>query len=77
MAMGQVEYRLPIFWRVGAVFWGGVGSVAPEINELNEDLLTSVGVGLRFKIKDKVNIRTDIGFGSDETAFYFHVNEVF
>ncbi|MGF1694141.1 outer membrane protein assembly factor [Vibrio lamellibrachiae] len=77
MAMGQVEYRLPIFWRVGAVFWGGVGSVAPEINELNEDLLTSVGAGLRFKIKDKVNIRADIGFGNDETAFYFHVNEVF
>ncbi|MGR5120816.1 BamA/TamA family outer membrane protein [Vibrio astriarenae] len=77
MAMGQVEYRLPIFWRLGAVFWGGVGSVAPEINQLNDELLTSVGTGLRFKIKDKVNVRADIGIGNDETAFYFHVNEVF
>ncbi|GAL13755.1 outer membrane protein [Vibrio astriarenae] len=56
---------------------GGIGSVAPEINQLNDDLLTSVGTGLRFKIKDKVNVRADIGFGNDETAFYFHVNEVF
>jgi hypothetical protein len=24
-----------------------------------------------------VNVRADIGIGNDETAFYFHVNEVF
>ncbi len=77
MAMAQLEYRVPLYWRVGMVFWGGAGSVAPEVSSLTDNLLTTYGAGLRFKIKDKVNVRADIGVGEDETSFYFHVNEVF
>jgi outer membrane protein assembly factor BamA len=77
MAMTQLEYRVPLYWRLGMVFWGGVGSVASKVGELGDDLLTTYGTGLRFAIKDKVNVRADIGFAEDETAFYFHINEVF
>ncbi|GIU50071.1 membrane protein [Shewanella sairae] len=77
MMMGQVEYRLPIFQRYGMVFWGGVGSVASKMSDLNEELLTSYGTGFRFKIKDNINLRLDIGVGENETNFYLNVNEVF
>ncbi|MCG9728470.1 outer membrane protein assembly factor [Shewanella sp. Isolate13] len=77
MMMGQVEYRLPIFQRYGMVFWGGVGSVASKVSDLNEELLTSYGTGFRFKIKDNINLRLDIGVGENETNFYLNVNEVF
>lgn len=77
MMMGQVEYRLPIYWRLGVVFWGGAGTISDDVSGLWSKTFTSVGTGLRFKIKDKVNIRADIGYGEHGSAFYFHVNEVF
>ncbi|QYJ90491.1 BamA/TamA family outer membrane protein [Shewanella halotolerans] len=77
MMMGQVEYRLPIFQRYGMVFWGGVGSVADKVSDLNDELLTSYGTGFRFKIKDNINLRLDVGVGENETNFYLNVNEVF
>ncbi|MCC4833734.1 BamA/TamA family outer membrane protein [Shewanella sp. 10N.7] len=77
MMMGQVEYRLPIFQRYGMVFWGAVGSVAPNVSDLTEELLASYGTGFRFKIKDNINLRFDVGVGENETNFYLNVNEVF
>ncbi|USD41345.1 BamA/TamA family outer membrane protein [Vibrio sp. SCSIO 43135] len=77
MAMAQVEYRLPIFQRYGMVFWGGAGNVADEISNLNDDLLTSVGTGFRFRVKDRINLRVDIGYAEGDTNFYLNVNEVF
>ena len=77
MMMGQVEYRLPIFQRYGMVFWGAMGSVAPNVSDLTEELLTSYGTGFRFKIKDNINLRFDVGVGENETNFYLNVNEVF
>lgn len=77
MLMGQVEYRLPIVQRLGMVFWGAAGSVAPSIDKLSDDILASYGAGFRFRIKDKINLRADVGIGQNETAFYLNVNEVF
>ncbi|WP_350997159.1 BamA/TamA family outer membrane protein [Shewanella sp. TB7-MNA-CIBAN-0143] len=77
MMMGQVEYRLPVFQRYGMVFWGAVGSVAPKVSELTDTLLTAYGTGFRFKIKDNINLRFDVGVGENETNFYLNVNEVF
>ncbi|MGR5431092.1 BamA/TamA family outer membrane protein [Vibrio astriarenae] len=77
MMMGQMEYRLPIVQRLGMVFWGAAGSVAPSVSKLSDDILTSYGTGFRFRIKDKINLRADVGFGQNETAFYLNVNEVF
>lgn len=77
MMMGQVEYRLPIFQRYGMVFWGAVGSVAPSVSELSDELMTSYGTGFRFRVKDNINLRADVGVGQNETNFYLNVNEVF
>jgi outer membrane protein assembly factor BamA len=77
MMMGQVEYRLPVFQRYGMVFWGAVGSVAPKVSELTDTLLTAYGTGFRFRIKDNINLRFDVGVGENETNFYLNVNEVF
>ncbi|SEG67306.1 BamA/TamA family outer membrane protein [Vibrio hangzhouensis] len=77
MMMGQVEYRLPVYWRVGVVFWGAAGTVAEDVSGLWDKTLASAGTGLRLKIKDKVNVRADIGYGEHGGTFYFHVNEVF
>ena len=77
MMMGQVEYRLPVFQRYGMVFWGSVGSVAPKVSELTDTLLTAYGTGFRFKIKDNINLRFDVGVGENDTNFYLNVNEVF
>ncbi|QIR15909.1 BamA/TamA family outer membrane protein [Shewanella aestuarii] len=77
MMMGQIEYRLPVFQRYGMVFWGAVGSVAPQISQLTDELLTAYGTGFRFRVKDNINLRLDIGVGENETNFYLNVNEVF
>ncbi|MGK0408775.1 MAG: outer membrane protein assembly factor BamA [Shewanella psychromarinicola] len=77
MMMGQVEYRLPVFQRYGMVFWGAVGNVAPKVSELTDTLLAAYGTGFRFRIKDNINLRFDIGVGENETNFYLNVNEVF
>ncbi|MDX2322241.1 MAG: hypothetical protein QNK26_16770 [Moritella sp.] len=77
MIFSQVEYRVPIYWRVGMVFWTGAGSVANDISGLFEETLVSYGTGFRFNVKDRVNIRADIGVGDDSTEFYLNINEAF
>ncbi len=77
MMMGQVEYRVPVYWRVGMVFWGAAGTVSEDVSQLWDNTITSVGTGFRVKIKDKVNLRADFGYGEHGSTFYFHVNEVF
>lgn len=77
MAMAQVEYRLPVYRRSGAVLWTGVGSIGEKVANLKEDFVTTYGIGYRFLLKGRINIRADLGFGKHETGFYFNVNEVF
>lgn len=77
MAMAQVEYRLPVYRRSGAVLWAGVGSIGEDVSELSKDLLATYGVGYRFLLKGRINIRADLGFGENGAGFYFNVNEVF
>ncbi|MEH6453138.1 MAG: BamA/TamA family outer membrane protein [Psychromonas sp.] len=77
MAMAQVEYRLPLYRRSGAVFWTGVGSIGDDVSDLSNDVLATYGVGYRFLLKGRINVRADLGFGKNETGFYFNVNEVF
>lgn len=78
MLLTQVEYRLDLPWRHGMVFWLGAGAVAAEASEFaGDELLPTAGIGYRFAIKPKVNLRLDYGVGDGETGFYFNVNEAF
>lgn len=77
----QAEYRFPIYWRLGAVAFAGLGDVSHEIDtfQLNE-FKYSLGFGLRFMFdtQEKINARLDFGFGEDgNTGFYAMVVEAF
>jgi outer membrane protein assembly factor BamA len=75
----QVEYRQKLGARWGFVVFAGVGEVAPSFGDMTADnLLPSVGAGLRFRVADShpVNLRFDWAYG-DESSFYLGVGEAF
>ncbi len=79
-AGAQFEYRLPLFWRFGAVGFVGLGEVFDTASDLRWNRLKySFGGGLRFAInrKERVNIRLDYGFGRENTGFYLGIMEAF
>jgi hypothetical protein len=39
--------------------------------------LPNGGIGLRFEIQKRMNLRIDYGFGAGSSAFYFSFNEAF
>lgn len=79
----QAEYRVPLFWRVGAVGFGGLGNVGLRLSDVNfEDLKWSYGGGLRVALnkKEKLNLRLDYGLGGFKSAsqgFYLQLGEAF
>ncbi len=76
----QAEYRVPLFWRFGAVVFGSIGQVfSPEDQFAWEDCIAAFGAGGRFSIMEqqRVNCRFDIGFCEDEIAIYFKYQEAF
>ncbi len=78
MLISQLEYRQPITGRHGMVYWLGAGTLADEFDHLGqESWLYTVGLGYRFEIKQRVNLRLDMGFGNDQSGFYFAINEAF
>ena len=78
MMLSQVEYRMPLAGRHGMVFWTGAGTVANRAGDLSvSQLLPTVGVGYRFEVKQRTNLRLDYGIGRGDSGFYFNVNEAF
>ncbi len=79
--MVQSEFRMPIYKRLGAVVFGGVGNVSSTINQFSlYNVKSSYGGGLRFAINkaEKLNIRVDYGFSSQGTSgLYFQLGEAF
>ncbi|NUO02837.1 MAG: BamA/TamA family outer membrane protein [Saprospiraceae bacterium] len=76
----QGEYRLPLFWRIGAVAFGGAGWVGSENEPVRQAFLRwNVGAGLRFALdrRQKINLRLDYGVGKEESGFYLTVGEAF
>lgn len=78
MVLAQVEYRMNLTGRHGMVFWTGVGMVADKVSEFSfDEALPNAGIGYRFEVKPRVNLRLDLAFAKNETGFYFNVNEAF
>ena len=76
----QLEYRLAVFWRLGWVAFGGVGAVAPGVDQFRTDqLLPSGGTGIRFLLSRKfhVNLRTDFAWGRNGFTWSVGVGEAF
>lgn len=77
---GQAELRWKFLDRWAAVGFAGLGEVAPELKEFSgDDLLPSLGIGLRFTVapENGINLRLDAAAGKDDYAFYFGVGEAF
>jgi len=80
LAAVQAEYRWRFTPRWGAVFFAGVGSVAPSLGDLTDSVtLPSGGAGLRFRASKtyNVNISLDYAIGRDSEALYFYIGEAF
>jgi outer membrane protein assembly factor BamA len=76
----QAEYRVPLFWRLGAVGFGGMGNVGPRLEDINfEGLKWSYGGGLRLALnkKEKLNLRLDYGLAGRSQGFYLQLGEAF
>jgi hypothetical protein len=76
----QVEYRYPLFWRLGLVHFAGLGDIYRRPSDLQFDRLKySVGSGIRFTVNpaERLNIRFDYGYGREGGQFYFMVTEAF
>ncbi|MES2591103.1 MAG: BamA/TamA family outer membrane protein [Bacteroidota bacterium] len=77
---GQLEYRFPLFWRLGMVTFAGAGDVFNKQSDLAlSKVKYSVGTGLRFVVNpaERLNIRLDYGYGREGGYFYFVVAESF
>ncbi len=75
---GQVEYRHRFTPRIGAVAFGGIGTVAPKLAEWGTSL-PSIGGGFRYVLapKNNVSLRIDYAWGRDDQQFYVGVGESF
>ena len=76
-----LEYRAPLFWRLGAVLFGGVGEVGHALSSLTVGgLHPAGGGGLRFALAppERVNLTFDVGVGPNaEVRPYVTVGESF
>ena len=79
----QAELRQRIYKRLGGVVWGGAGNCFSYDNFAWRNTLPTYGIGLRFELKRRVNIRLDYGFGGKDShgklihGAVFSVNEAF
>jgi hypothetical protein len=76
----QAEYRLPVWKRIGAVGFVGLGNVGPTIRDIDlGHLKYSLGGGLRYRLdsKEGTNLRLDFAWGKASTGFYLTVQEAF
>lgn len=74
----QLELRQRIWRRIGCTIWAGAGNVFPELERFSwKQTLPNYGIGLRWELKKRVNIRMDYGFGKKTSGFMLNLNEAF
>jgi outer membrane protein assembly factor BamA len=77
----QAEYRVPLFWRLGAVGFADMGNVGPELRDINlYRFKYSYGGGLRVALNktEKLNLRLDYGLAKGgSNGFYLQLGEAF
>jgi outer membrane protein assembly factor BamA len=76
----QAEWRQHLGGRFGAVFFAGVGGIAPDLSSLDQTkFLPSAGMGLRYQASKaaNVNLHLDFAIGDNSSAIYFGIAEAF
>ena len=61
----------------GMTVWVGLGSIANDLNDLYSDLLYSYGVGYRYELQPRMNVRVDFGVSADDSGFFLTFTEAF
>ncbi|QKG51929.1 BamA/TamA family outer membrane protein [Hymenobacter sp. BRD67] len=80
VALVQTELRFDVYKRLGAVAFGGVGTLGDEQTLLRlREPKGAYGGGLRFTAnrRDHLNVRLDYGLGQQSSGFYLTVGEAF
>ncbi len=80
MVLIQSEYRFPVWWRFGGVFFGGVGAVAGSLQDFAPEFIRwTIGSGIRFALakSSRINLRLDFAVGKKSSGFYLTVGEAF
>jgi hypothetical protein len=62
--------------RFGFVTWIGAGAISAGVDKIT-NWLPNAGVGARFEVRSRMNIRIDYGVGRGERAFYVTFKEAF
>ncbi len=74
----QVELRQRIWRRIGCTVWAGAGNVFPRLSRYDwSETLPNYGIGLRWELKKRTNVRFDYGFGRNTGGFLLNINEAF
>ncbi len=76
----QFEWRVPVFWRFGAVFFVSAGKVQSNMRTfIPKDIHPAWGAGIRAALtkKKKINFRFDFAFIPGGFQFYFNMLEAF
>jgi hypothetical protein len=77
---GQLEYRRPVWRRLGASVFLAAGGVAPTADALRDARYrVTGGWGLRFLINrdEGINLRLDLGYGEGSSGTYIAFGEAF
>ncbi|MBI4720473.1 MAG: BamA/TamA family outer membrane protein [Chitinivibrionia bacterium] len=67
----QAEYRLPVWWRFGAVGFAGLGDVSDRVETFRMNHFKycfGAGVRFMFDAQEKINARVDVGYGNGGNA---------
>jgi hypothetical protein len=76
----QMEYRLPLVWRLSAAGFVGYGDVAGRLDRFRlNDFKVAGGFGIRFRVNRQsgTNVRLDFGFAKGNFGVYAMINEAF
>lgn len=80
MIIFQIEYRVPLWWRLGLVTFLAFGDVADKAdNFVPRNFKYSGGWEFRYLLsrKEKINVRFDFGFSKESFGVYIAVSEAF
>ncbi len=80
MLSAQMEMRFPIFWIISGAAFGGIGQVAPKLEDFRfEEFHPAYGLGLRVLIDEKTSstLRFDLSFSHNAHTIFVGFNEAF
>jgi outer membrane protein assembly factor BamA len=76
-AVGNIEWRIPIVWRLGAVLGADAGRVSPSLHRMTfGEWSTNAVAGLRLSM-DTFVVRLDIGYSKEMTGVFLNFGELY